>query len=63
MQRDVSSDWESWSRPGQTASFLLIGAACLGWWAASLIVGPVLLATQGRHRDAADDTWPSGDGS
>lgn len=60
-QRDELSDWESWDRPGQTASLVLIGAAYLGWWAASLILGPVWLASRSHDREMADDLWHLGD--
>lgn len=57
--RDEASDWDGWDQPGQTASLLLIGAACLGWWAASLVIGPIVLAMEAQRRD--DDTWPLGE--
>jgi hypothetical protein len=61
MDRDELCDWESWDRPGQTVSLVVIGAACLAWWAASLTIGPVWLAARRHDRELADDTWPSGD--
>jgi exopolysaccharide biosynthesis WecB/TagA/CpsF family protein len=57
------SDHDSWDRPGETASLLLIGGACLAWWAAGLILGPVWLAARKDEPELTDGTWPSGDGS